>query len=97
MLAVILAEAFAPLAEFTIESRLREPTAPYQWLSPEHTITCIPTLALQTTATETPSKYGFILITGSCQAVVLGNSASVEHNQQLISIATKHAETRSEP
>jgi hypothetical protein len=25
---------FAPLAEFTIESRLQKSTAPYQWLSP---------------------------------------------------------------
>jgi hypothetical protein len=66
---------------------------------PEHTITCIPTLALQTTSDpKLLQSTDQSFVTGKRQTVVWGYSASVEHQRNnFISIATKHAETRSEP
>ena len=90
--------SFCPTAEFTYRITLAKTNGTLSMVIPEHTITCIPTLALQTTATETPSKYGFNLVTGSAKQFVWGYAVSVEHNPATyLHCDQKHAETRSEP
>jgi hypothetical protein len=69
--AVILAEAL-PHCRIYYRITLAKTNGTLSMVIPEHTITCIPTLALQTTATETPSKDAFNLCHRKCQAVGWG-------------------------
>ena len=88
--AVIFGRSFCPTAEFTYRITLAKTNGTLSMVIPEHTITCIPTLALQTTS----DRNSFKVRIQSCHKEVPSSSFGdirrlLSTTQQLISIATK--------